>query len=441
VFADTCSAKLTSYNAPQFFLLSDGVFAGAVQHIDNTTDHQWKVYFTVDKLWRGSVSQKPLVIMTTSLQGCGYSIVQGEKYLVYTNGYPPFFNTVWSKPYADAQSDIAIIDDPKFQSSEKIQEELNKKLEIAKDAISNLMGSRMEDIPFNAVGVDVINSTLDVGIESTKATLSEEEYLKKIKEIVGDIPIKITFGEIVAGVGDGTTQQILSPLQQFNSGIAAKDVNCVEGLQLITKAESGSPACVKPDHAYILIYRGWAKEFIQSVTWSNQSTCSGIEVPSGDYRGNIFPVLMMSPNSTAVVCVTYNFKSDWESYPNKDVYPHGILETCCFVHIGWYSTPVGSNKFEILANPPLFNVTGVYNGSKISVTYKIYAKSDSTGLYDTSIPFDECLSHPLAVGYDPSKVDPAKFHSDFGVPCFNTIDNVDSVKIISGMTYKEVQFP
>ena len=196
-FADTCSARLTSYNAPQFFLLSDGVFAGTVQHIDNTVDHQWKVYFTVDKLWRGSMIQKPLMIMTNTLQGCGYSIVQGEKYLVYTNGYPPFFNTVWSKPYADAQSDIAIIDDPKFQSNEKAQEELNKNLEAAREKISNIMMNNSIDIPFNMVGINIINSTLDVGIDSTKATLSAEQYLKKIKEIVGDIPIKITFGIII----------------------------------------------------------------------------------------------------------------------------------------------------------------------------------------------------------------------------------------------------
>ena len=147
--------------------------------------------------------------------------------------------------------------------------------------------------------------------------------------------------------------------------------------------------------------------------------CDRIEVPSGDARRNIFPVLVMSPNSTATVCVTYNIKSDWQSYQNKDVYPHGILETCCFVHMGWYSSHTSSNKFDIVANPLLFNVTGVYNGSKISVTYKIYAKSDSKGFYDTSVPFDECLSYPLAVGYSTSEVDATKFHADFDIPCFN----------------------
>ncbi|MDE1876800.1 MAG: hypothetical protein KGH86_08255, partial [Thaumarchaeota archaeon] len=265
VSADTCSAKLTSYNAPQFYLLSDEVFAGTVQHIDNTTDHQWKVSFTVDKIWRGTVGQKPLIVMTNDLQGCGYSIIPGEKYLVYTNGYPPFLNTVWSKPYADAQGDIAIIDDPKFQSDEKAQEELNKKLVIARDAISNLMGSKMGTIPFNSVGVDVINSTLDIGIDSTKAILSEEEYEKKIKDIIGDIPVKITFGQIFADAPivdklatENSVSTSLPPLQQFKSGIKAEDVKCREGLVLITKVSDGAPACVKSYTSKILIGRGWA---------------------------------------------------------------------------------------------------------------------------------------------------------------------------------------
>jgi len=52
---------------------------------------------------------------------------------------------------------------------------------------------------------------------------------------------------------------ILSPLEQFKSGIAAKDVTCKQGLELILKATDSSPACVKPNTASVLIQRGWAK--------------------------------------------------------------------------------------------------------------------------------------------------------------------------------------
>ena len=48
-----------------------------------------------------------------------------------------------------------------------------------------------------------------------------------------------------------------SPLKQFKSGIAAKDVKCKEGLQFIMKNENGEPACVKPNTATRLLTRGW----------------------------------------------------------------------------------------------------------------------------------------------------------------------------------------
>lgn len=50
----------------------------------------------------------------------------------------------------------------------------------------------------------------------------------------------------------------LSPLKQFESGISPQDVKCKEGLQLVLKAEDGSPACVKPDTVSKLVERGWA---------------------------------------------------------------------------------------------------------------------------------------------------------------------------------------
>ncbi|MBI3640277.1 MAG: hypothetical protein HY223_08190 [Thaumarchaeota archaeon] len=51
----------------------------------------------------------------------------------------------------------------------------------------------------------------------------------------------------------------MPPLEQFKSGIAVKDVTCKQSFQLIIRAEDGSPACVRPDTAQILIERGWAK--------------------------------------------------------------------------------------------------------------------------------------------------------------------------------------
>src|SRR5574340_1693435 len=53
-------------------------------------------------------------------------------------------------------------------------------------------------------------------------------------------------------------KHVMSPLKQFKSGIAPKDVTCWKGLQLIFKAEDQTPICVKPDNVKKLVSRGWA---------------------------------------------------------------------------------------------------------------------------------------------------------------------------------------
>ncbi|MDE1765317.1 MAG: hypothetical protein KGI27_03465 [Thaumarchaeota archaeon] len=50
-----------------------------------------------------------------------------------------------------------------------------------------------------------------------------------------------------------------SPLAQFRSGITAKDTVCNEGLELVIKAEDGSPACMSANTAQKLTERGWAQ--------------------------------------------------------------------------------------------------------------------------------------------------------------------------------------
>ncbi len=53
-----------------------------------------------------------------------------------------------------------------------------------------------------------------------------------------------------------------TPLQQAKNGIDMNHIECFQGLQkfqLIIKAEDGSPACVTPYTANILIERSWAK--------------------------------------------------------------------------------------------------------------------------------------------------------------------------------------
>ena len=62
-----------------------------------------------------------------------------------------------------------------------------------------------------------------------------------------------------------------SPLKQFNSGIAANDVKCEQGLQLVIKLEDGSPACVTSDTAQKLMEHRWTKNQIGVSTLAKPS--------------------------------------------------------------------------------------------------------------------------------------------------------------------------
>jgi len=55
-----------------------------------------------------------------------------------------------------------------------------------------------------------------------------------------------------------------SPLKQFKTGVAAKDVTCKENLELILKTQDNSPICVKSDTAITLIKRGWAMSSLKN---------------------------------------------------------------------------------------------------------------------------------------------------------------------------------
>lgn len=51
---------------------------------------------------------------------------------------------------------------------------------------------------------------------------------------------------------------LLSPLQQFKSGVGIEEIKCKEGLQLVMKKTNGNPACLRPATVAKLIERGWA---------------------------------------------------------------------------------------------------------------------------------------------------------------------------------------
>lgn len=74
-----------------------------------------------------------------------------------------------------------------------------------------------------------------------------------------------------------------TPLKQFKSGIAANDVKCKHGLQLVIKAEDNSPSCVKAQTAQRLVERGWgwAMQPIDSLKPLLPNRIAGLENDTG----------------------------------------------------------------------------------------------------------------------------------------------------------------
>ena len=88
-----------------------------------------------------------------------------------------------------------------------------------------------------------------------------------------------------------------SPLTQFKSGIASKDVKCMQGLQLFIKTNDGSPACVKPQTAQKFVERGWGR--------LDTTTCpTGKTIVNGQYVTSI-PATAQTCNGDTSIPYSY----------------------------------------------------------------------------------------------------------------------------------------
>lgn len=92
---------------------------------------------------------------------------------------------------------------------------------------------------------------------------------------------------------------LYSPLKQFKSGILANDVKCDDRFTLVIKLEDGSPACVKPDTANILVERGWTSYGKENVSYDISCNTPYLRSDSN------ITVLYMPTNSIGKICVRY----------------------------------------------------------------------------------------------------------------------------------------
>ena len=63
----------------------------------------------------------------------------------------------------------------------------------------------------------------------------------------------------ITPVAQTIEEDLLSPLKQFNLGIAPLDVKCRTGFELLLKSTTGTPACAKSQSVEKLVERGWLR--------------------------------------------------------------------------------------------------------------------------------------------------------------------------------------
>jgi hypothetical protein len=124
---------------------------------------------------------------------------------------------------------------------------------ILKPGENTTRSSSFSNLSYNATESGTANATLTISYIIANKTGSNLSF--------NGNPINVTksFLFTISNQTAQPTPSIPSPMKQFKSGVAATDVKCKQGLQLVLKAEDGSPACVMSHTAMKLLDRGWAK--------------------------------------------------------------------------------------------------------------------------------------------------------------------------------------
>lgn len=106
-------------------------------------------------------------------------------------------------------------------------------------------------ITYRATEYGIVNATMTIPYSMRNQTDQSQPEI--------ETTISKSFLFTIANSTLQTPHVVPPPLQQFKSGIAAKDVKCESQLHLIIKAEDGSPACVNLTDAAKLVTLGWAE--------------------------------------------------------------------------------------------------------------------------------------------------------------------------------------
>lgn|SRR5574337_454511 len=133
-------------------------------------------------------------------------------------------------------------------------------------------------------------------------------------------------------------------------------------------------------------------------------------------------ILLMKPDSVALVCVKYLRPSGWHSSIdiNNTKLDHPLPAEVEDVHVSGsllsFDSLFVNNVMVSKAQPNTISFGSNDNSSTV-ILYTVSAKSDSKGYYHLELPY-VCEDVLLAVGYDPSQLDASAFQ-DLDKMCFN----------------------
>lgn len=88
------------------------IFSGTVTEIDTVSSHEYAVVFDVETVWKGQRDRHIVVRTARSGASCGYSFVEGESYLVYSDN-ETYSVSLCSRtaPLAEAETDLQALGD------------------------------------------------------------------------------------------------------------------------------------------------------------------------------------------------------------------------------------------------------------------------------------------------------------------------------------------
>jgi len=101
-----------------------------------------------------------------------------------------------------------------------------------------------KDVRGNSYRSSWSDSSPPIDIQNEQTLTIKQELLEKARQTIEPAQIVINYDN--------------PPRKQFRAGIPSEEIKCKEGLDLVIKVSSSSPACVKPQSKQKLLELGWA---------------------------------------------------------------------------------------------------------------------------------------------------------------------------------------